>query len=178
MIVGADGINSRVREAYKDHFKPSLELKANKFAWLGSTRPLDAFTYFFKQTDHGLICAHTYQYEPGGSTWLFEMEPDAWAAFGFDRLNEAESARLLEKIFAAELEGHRLVTNRSLWRNFPRVVLRDLVAQEHRAARRCEGDRAFLDRLGHQARDGMRDRALRRAGRARRAFGRGRLSRL
>ncbi len=121
VVVGADGINSRVRELYKDHFKPSLELKANKFAWLGSTKPLDAFTYFFKETEHGLICAHTYQYEPGRSTWVMEMSPQAWAAFGFDRLNEDESARLLEKIFAAELEGHKLVTNRSLWRNFPRV---------------------------------------------------------
>ncbi|MEQ1863075.1 MAG: FAD-dependent monooxygenase [Micropepsaceae bacterium] len=121
VIVGADGINSRVREMYKDHFKPSLELKANKFAWLGSTRPLDAFTYFFKQTDHGLICAHTYQYEPGVSTWLFEMSAEAWADFGFDRLDEEASARLLEKMFAAELEGHKLITNRSLWRNFPRV---------------------------------------------------------
>jgi anthraniloyl-CoA monooxygenase len=120
-IVAADGINSRIRDAYKDHFKPSLDLKANKFAWLGSTRPLDAFTYFFKETEHGLICAHTYQYEPGGSTWLFEMAPAVWAAFGFDRMNEAESARRLERIFASELEGHPLVTNRSLWRSFPRV---------------------------------------------------------
>lgn len=121
VIVGADGINSRIREVHKDHFKPSLELKTNKFAWLGSTRPLDAFTFFFKQTEHGLVCAHTYQYEPGHSTWVMEMSPRTWTAFGFDRLAEDESARLLEKIFAAELEGHKLITNRSLWRNFPRV---------------------------------------------------------
>jgi anthraniloyl-CoA monooxygenase len=122
VIVGADGINSRVRETYKDYFKPSLELKANKFAWLGSTRPLDAFTFFFKQTPHGLICAHTYQYEPGHSTWVMEMGPATWTALGFDRLDENESARLLERIFAGELEGHKLETNRSLWRNFPRIT--------------------------------------------------------
>jgi anthraniloyl-CoA monooxygenase len=121
VIVGADGINSRVRETFKEHFKPSLELKANKFAWLGSTRPLDAFTFFFKQTPHGLICAHTYQYEPGRSTWVMEMAPATWTALGFDRLDESESARLLETIFADELEGHGLQTNRSLWRNFPRI---------------------------------------------------------
>jgi anthraniloyl-CoA monooxygenase len=121
VIVGADGINSRIRDMFKDQFKPSLALKSNKFTWLGSTRPLDAFTYFFKQTEHGLICAHTYQYEPGRSTWIMEMSPDTWAAFGFDRLGEDESARRLEQIFADELEGHPLITNRSLWRSFPRI---------------------------------------------------------
>jgi anthraniloyl-CoA monooxygenase len=121
VIVGADGINSRIRETFKDAFKPSLTLKSNKFTWLGSTRPLAAFTYFFKQTEHGLICAHTYQYEPGRSTWIFEMNPATWAGFGFDQLGEDESARRLEEIFADELEGHPLITNRSLWRSFPRV---------------------------------------------------------
>jgi len=121
VIVGADGINSRIRETFKERFRPSLTLKSNKFTWLGSTRPLAAFTYFFKQTEHGLICAHTYQYEPGRSTWIFEMRPAAWAGFGFDQLGEDESARRLEEIFADELEGHPLITNRSLWRSFPRV---------------------------------------------------------
>ncbi len=121
VIVGADGINSRIRDSYKQHFKPALELKTNKYAWLGSTRPLDAFTFFFKETPHGLICAHTYQYEPGHSTWVMEMNPATWNAFRFDKLGEDESARLLETIFKDELEGHKLITNRSLWRNFPRV---------------------------------------------------------
>lgn len=121
VIVAADGINSRIREAYREQFKPAVDLKANKFAWLGSTRPLDGFTFFFKETEHGLICAHTYQYEPGHSTWVMEMNPKVWTAFGFDKLNEEASARRLERIFAAELQGHKLITNRSLWRNFPRV---------------------------------------------------------
>jgi anthraniloyl-CoA monooxygenase len=121
VIVAADGINSRIRDTFKEQFKPSLTLKSNKFTWLGSTRPLAAFTYFFKQTEHGLICAHTYQYEPGRSTWIMEMSPETWAALGFDNLGEDESARRLEVIFADELQGHPLITNRSLWRNFPRV---------------------------------------------------------
>ena len=121
VIVGADGINSRIRDAFKKQFRPSLALKANKFTWLGSTRPLDGFTFFFKQTEHGLICAHTYQYEPGRSTWVIETGPATWTAFGFDKLDEHESARLLEIIFAVELDGHPLITNRSLWRSFPRI---------------------------------------------------------
>ena len=121
VIVGADGINSHIRESFKEHFQPSFSLKANKFTWLGSTRPLEGFTFFFKQTEHGLICAHTYQYEPGHSTWIIEMSPQTWAALGFDKLDEEQSARLQEEIFAEELEGHPLITNRSLWRNFPRI---------------------------------------------------------
>ncbi|HEX3944579.1 MAG TPA: FAD-dependent monooxygenase [Rhizomicrobium sp.] len=121
VIVGADGINSGVRESFKQHFRPEVRVQSNKFVWLGSTRPLSGFTFFFKQTEHGLIVAHTYQYEPGHSTWVIEMSPAAWAAFGFDGLGENRSARLVERIFADELEGHPLITNRSLWRNFPRI---------------------------------------------------------
>ena len=96
-------------------------MNRNKFAWMGSTRPLDAFTYFFKETPHGVICAHTYQYEAGRSTWIFEMGPDVWAAHGFDQLDEAASAKTLEAVFAEELDGHPLIINRSIWRNFPRI---------------------------------------------------------
>ncbi|MFO1187289.1 MAG: bifunctional salicylyl-CoA 5-hydroxylase/oxidoreductase [Alphaproteobacteria bacterium] len=121
IVVGADGINSGIRDAYEAHFKPAIVLKSNKFVWLGSTRPLEAFTYFFKETPAGPICAHTYQYERGHSTWVIEMGPRTWEELGFAPLDEKDSARHLEEIFAEELAGHPLITNRSLWRNFPRV---------------------------------------------------------
>ena len=121
IVVASDGVNSRIRERFKDAFQPSVKLNHNKFTWMGSTRPLDAFTYFFKETAHGVICAHTYQYEAGRSTWIFEMGPDTWAAHGFDAMGETESARALEALFAEELEGHPLIINRSLWRSFPRI---------------------------------------------------------
>ena len=122
LIVASDGVNSRWRERFKDAFTPTVKMNRNRFAWMGSTRPLDAFTYFFKETPHGVICAHTYQYQAGASTWIFEMGPETWAAHGFDRLGEAESARALEAIFAEELDGHPLITNRSHWRSFPRIA--------------------------------------------------------
>jgi anthraniloyl-CoA monooxygenase len=121
IVVAADGVNSRIRERLKDGFEPTVSLNRNKFAWMGSTRPLDAFTYFFKETAHGVICAHTYQYEAGRSTWIFEMAPEVWAAHGFDAMDEATSARALETLFAEELLGHPLIINRSLWRSFPRI---------------------------------------------------------
>ena len=121
VIVGSDGINSRIRTQYADAFQPDVRLMRNKFTWMGSTRPLTDFTYFFRETPHGVIVAHTYQYEPGRSTWIFEATPECWAAHCFDRMGEDDAARYLEAEFAEELEGHGLITNRSLWRNFPRV---------------------------------------------------------
>ncbi|MEM7570905.1 MAG: bifunctional salicylyl-CoA 5-hydroxylase/oxidoreductase [Pseudomonadota bacterium] len=121
IILASDGINSPIREAHKDKFKPSVTMKNNKFVWLGSERPLEAFTYFFKELDEGVICAHTYQYEPGRSTWVIEMGPDTWDKLGFEGMGEEETAKYLEKIFARELNGYPFITNRSLWRNFPRI---------------------------------------------------------
>jgi anthraniloyl-CoA monooxygenase len=121
LIVAADGINSRVRTQYADHFQPATDLRPNKFVWLGSTRPFDAFTFFFRETEHGIFIAHCYQYEQGHSTWVIETDPKTWARAGLDKMDEAQSARFLEKIFAKELDGHGLITNRSLWRNFPMI---------------------------------------------------------
>jgi anthraniloyl-CoA monooxygenase len=121
LIVAADGINSRIREANHEHFAPEVDLRPNKFTWLGSTRELDAFTFFFRETPHGIFIAHTYQYEPGRSTWVIETDPDTFARAGLDTMDEDASARFLEGIFAEELAGHPLITNRSLWRQFPMI---------------------------------------------------------
>src|SRR5438094_4360695 len=121
LIVAADGINSRTREAYGEHFKPSVDLRPNKFVWLGSTRPLDAFKYFFKETEHGILLAHCYQYEKDASTWIIETNADTWERSGFDTMDEAQMLRALEVPFAEELGGHGLIANRSLWRNFPNI---------------------------------------------------------
>jgi anthraniloyl-CoA monooxygenase len=121
LVIGADGVNSRVREAFADAFRPTIDLRPNKFSWMGSTRPFDAFTFFFRETEHGIFIAHCYQYEAGRSTWVMETDPQTFARAGLDKLDEAGSARFLEKVFAEELAGHKLITNRSLWRNFPTI---------------------------------------------------------
>src|SRR5262245_56586061 len=121
LVVVADGINSRMREAYADRFKPEVDLRPNHFCWMGSTRPFDAFTFFFRESEHGIFIAHCYQYEPQRSTWITETDPATFARAGLDKLDEAASARFVEGIFADELKGHRLITNRSIWRNFPTI---------------------------------------------------------
>jgi len=121
LVIGSDGINSRIRETYIDHFKPSVDLRPNRFTWMGSTKPLDAFTFYFKQTKYGIVIVHAYQYEPGRSTWIFETDPETFAKFGLDPLDETGSAKLMEELFAEELQGHKLIINRSMWRNFPAI---------------------------------------------------------
>jgi anthraniloyl-CoA monooxygenase len=121
LVVAADGINSRMREALAAAFKPSVDLRPNFFSWMGSTRPFDAFTFFFRETEHGIFIAHCYQYEPRCSTWIIETDPQTFAHAGLDPLDEAASARFVESLFADELGGHRIITNRSIWRNFPSI---------------------------------------------------------
>lgn len=122
IVVVAQGVNSPIREKYAAGFGANIVETRNKFCWMGSTRPLDAFTFFFRRTDHGPFCAHTYQYEEGRSTWVLETTPECWTASGLDKMDEDESARFLENVFAEDLQGHGLITNKSLWRNFPTVA--------------------------------------------------------
>ena len=121
LIVAADGINSGVRERHRNHFKPTLDMRPNRFTWMGSTRPLDAFTFSFRETEHGVFIAHAYQYEPGRSTWILETRADTFEQSGLADLDETQSARWLERVFADDLGGHRLITNRSQWRRFPMI---------------------------------------------------------
>ncbi|MGO4524243.1 bifunctional salicylyl-CoA 5-hydroxylase/oxidoreductase [Microvirga sp. 2MCAF35] len=121
LVVVADGINSRFRERYADHFQPEVDLRPNKFTWMGSTKPLDAFTFIFQETEWGPFIAHAYQYEANRSTWVFETDPETFERAGLKDKSEAESAALMEKIFGWFLGGHRVLTNRSIWRNFPMI---------------------------------------------------------
>ena len=121
LVVLADGINSRFREQFRDHFQPEVDLRPNKFAWMGSTNELDAFKFAFEETEHGVFIAHAYQYEAHASTWVFETDAETFERAGLGKLSEAESARAMERIFAKHLDGHKLLINRSMWRNFPMI---------------------------------------------------------
>jgi anthraniloyl-CoA monooxygenase len=121
LVVIADGINSRFRDRHADHFQPEVDLRPNKFAWMGSTRPLDAFTFIFQETEWGPFIAHAYQYEANRSTWVFETDPETFDRAGLGQMSEDESAALMEQIFGWFLNGHKVLTNRSVWRNFPMI---------------------------------------------------------
>jgi anthraniloyl-CoA monooxygenase len=121
LVILADGVNSRFRERHLHHFQPEVDLRSNVFAWMGSTRPLDAFTFIFQETEWGPFIAHAYQYEVGRSTWIFETDPGTFERAGLGGLDERQSADRMAGIFAEFLGGHPLLVNRSMWRNFPMI---------------------------------------------------------
>ena len=121
VIVACDGVASWVRESLAAELQPRVDVRPNKFVWLGSTVPYGAFTFIFKQTPHGLFRVHAYRYQKEGSTFIVECREDTWRNAGLANATEDQTVAILETIFAEELAGHRLVKNRSIWRNFPVV---------------------------------------------------------
>lgn len=122
IILASDGIASGIRTKFQKEFGTKIALKKNRFVWLGSTKPLDAFTYFFRTTPHGSIVAHSYQYESGMSTWIFECSNETWEKHGFEITNETDTISKITEIFKEELDGHSLISNKSHWRQFPHVT--------------------------------------------------------
>lgn len=128
LVLASDGVNSQVRERYAEHFKPAIRWGRCKFCWLGTTRRLEAFTFIFRENEHGLFQVHAYPFqvdEAGGknlSTFIVECREETWERAGLNRASEADTVAYMEALFADHLDGHRLLTNRSLWRTFPTVT--------------------------------------------------------
>ncbi|HJR50171.1 MAG TPA: FAD-dependent monooxygenase, partial [Gemmatimonadales bacterium] len=121
LIVAADGAASLIRDRLAERFQPSLDWRRNRFVWLGTSRPFPAFTFYFKESPEGLWRTHAYQYAPGRSTFIVEAREETWRASGLDESDEAATIAYLERLFEEELQGHRLLANRSIWRRFPTV---------------------------------------------------------
>lgn len=124
LVIAADGVNSRVREARRGAFEPTVGWGACRFTWLGTTRPMTAFTFLFAQTQWGLFQAHAYPFEAGLGTFIIECHEDTWRRAGLDGADEAATVAFGERLFADWLDGHPLQSNRSIWRSFPTVALR------------------------------------------------------
>ena len=127
LVIASDGANSRFRDAHSDAFGVDVDVRRNKFVWLGTSKVFDAFTFAFEETEHGWIWAHAYRYAPDGSTFIVECSEETWRGFGFDRMDRAESIAACEKLFAQYLDGHSLQSNAShlvgsaAWLNFRRI---------------------------------------------------------
>jgi anthraniloyl-CoA monooxygenase len=128
LVIAADGLNSRSRAAFADHFEPDIDTRKCKFVWLGTHQKFDdAFTFIFEKTEHGWVWAHAYQFDPDTATFIVECSQDTWDRFGFGAMSQQESIAVCEKIFEEHLGGHALMTNAnhirgSAWINFPRVL--------------------------------------------------------
>ena len=121
LVVVCDGINSLVRTRHAAHFQPSLDWRKCKFTWLGTTLPMDAFTFWFERTEHGVFQVHAYPFEEGLGTFIVECTEETWRKAGLEGADEAATIAFCERVFARKLNGHRLVANRSIWRTFPTV---------------------------------------------------------
>jgi 2-polyprenyl-6-methoxyphenol hydroxylase-like FAD-dependent oxidoreductase len=121
LIVAADGLNSPVRRAFEGDFGTSLSYSTNKFAWYGTAKRFETLSQTFVQTDLGCFNAHHYRYSPGMSTFLVECDLATWQAYGFADKTIEDSKAICEQVFAASLDGHGLISNKSVWRNFPWV---------------------------------------------------------
>ncbi len=121
LVIAADGVNSATRERYAESFRPDVDFRPNRFVWFGTTRPFDAFTFFFRETEHGLWRVHAYQYEDGKATFIVEAREETWRASELPEHDEDAARDFCANLFAEELQGHPLLTNRSVWRQFPTV---------------------------------------------------------
>ncbi|MAS15207.1 MAG: long-chain fatty acid--CoA ligase [Nitratireductor sp.] len=128
LIVGADGLNSLVRRSQESAFAPKVSHFGNHFAWFGATIPFDTLTQTFVRTDKGAFNAHHYRFAPDRSTFIVECDDATFKAYGFDQMGEEESARVCSEVFSGALKGTALVTNKSVWRQFPRLWCDNWVA--------------------------------------------------
>jgi 2-polyprenyl-6-methoxyphenol hydroxylase-like FAD-dependent oxidoreductase len=119
LVVGADGVNSLLRRALEAHFEPRVDLLTNRFAWYGTTRTFECLTLTFRENAAGAFVAHHYRHAPAMSTFVVECDAATWTRAGLDRMSDAESRAYCERVFAPDLGGHPLVSNKSVWRRFP-----------------------------------------------------------
>ncbi|MCA4131722.1 bifunctional salicylyl-CoA 5-hydroxylase/oxidoreductase [Arthrobacter sp. M4] len=130
LVLASDGVNSQIRATYADSFRPNLDPRANKFMWLGTDLVFEAFKFFVKETEFGVMQIHGYPYSDEGSTFIVEMSPDVWEAAGFDEtanevfppgVSDEKAIEKIRELFAEELEGHDILVNNSKWLNFTTV---------------------------------------------------------
>ncbi len=118
LVVGADGVNSRLRKRFESDFVPTVHEHGTKFIWFGTDVAFKAFTFLFRQNEHGLFQVHAYPFDATTSTFIVECHESTWRQAGLDEATEEESIAYCEKLFADDLGGHSLLSNRSNWISF------------------------------------------------------------
>jgi anthraniloyl-CoA monooxygenase len=148
LIIASDGLNSRIRGKYADHYQPDIDVRNCRFVWLGTHKKFEAFTFAFEETPHGWFQAHAYQFDAETATFIVETPEEVWLKAGLDKMEKEESIAFCEKLFAKYLDGHKLMSNAAhlrgsaQWIRFPRVVCKTWVHHNGRAPVVLMGDAA------------------------------------
>ena len=121
LVVAANGAFSWVRDENKDKFGTETDLRTNRFIWYGTSKVFDSLSLTFRTTEHGVFCAHHYRYSPRMSTFLVEVTNATWRRAGFADMSEADTIRHCERVFARDLDGEPIRSNKSFWRQFPAI---------------------------------------------------------
>ena len=124
LLVGADGANSFVRRVFEREFEPRLEWLTNRFAWYGTEKVFECLSLTFRANADGSFVAHHYRHSPQMSTFVVECDAATWQRAGLDRMSDEESRFYCGRVFAADLNGHALISNKSIWRQFPLLTTR------------------------------------------------------
>lgn len=112
LLVGADGVNSIVRQQYAEQFEPSTSLLSNRYIWYGTHQLFDTLSLIFRSYRGGEFVAHCYPYSKSTSTFIVECDAGTWKRAGFASMSEEESRRYCEQVFADDLGGHALLLNK------------------------------------------------------------------
>jgi anthraniloyl-CoA monooxygenase len=121
LLVGADGINSTVRQRYSDNFRPVLSVRTNKYIWYGTNQLFHGLTLTFREAKAGVFAAHSYKFNKQTSTFIVECDEETWERARFREMSDEETRAYLEEVFRDDLKGHPLLSNNSKWINFLNV---------------------------------------------------------
>jgi anthraniloyl-CoA monooxygenase len=121
LLVGADGINSTIRQRYGEFFEPRLSAGKNKYIWYGTNHLFHGLTLTFRESEAGVFAAHSYKFNKTTSTFIVECDAQTWASASFDRMSDEETREYLGEVFRDDLGGQPLLSNNSKWINFINV---------------------------------------------------------
>jgi len=124
LLVGADGSNSVLRRSLETDFEPQLTWLTNRFAWYGTRQIFECLSLTFRANADGFFVAHHYRHSSSMSTFVVECDEATWRRSGLDRMSDENSRTYCEGVFAPDLAGHSLISNKSIWRQFPLVACR------------------------------------------------------
>lgn len=130
LVLAADGLNSAIRDRYREDFGTSFDGRHSKYMWLGTDKVFGAFKFYICETPHGIMQVHGYPYGTDGSTFIVEMRDDVWQRAGFAEFadrpfapgeSDERSIALAAELLGDILDGHKVLTNNSKWANFTTV---------------------------------------------------------